>query len=180
MGILKELLNEIKIKSGIYDLNGNFVRGNYNNDTIDKYGRKNVDFRYLFANGTIEYLKNAFDNKNINMDFFKYVLDNNNTNINPLSGFYIDKDGNKINLYSFPKLVNIISHKKEDGKNLTFFKDGNQYYVMSPLFAKFFDEDNASNNYHKNDNNKNVDNIKWQINRDIRSRYDPSEKKDDE
>ena len=174
MGILKDVLNEIKLKTGIYDLKNNFIRGNYNNDTIDRYGRKNADLRYLFASGIVNCLKNGFNDDRINMDFFKYVIDNNKTNINPLSGYYINGKGDEINLYSYPKIVNIIALKNSNGENSTFWKNGKQYYTMDPVFLKFFDEEKE-----KKYSKKELDDIKWENNRNIRARYDTSEKDDD-
>ena len=171
MSIIKELLEEIYLKPGIYDLNGNFIKSFYGSDRLSNNGYQNIDKNYLLANNTIKYLKNAFNNKKINMDFLKYVLENNKTNINPISGFLINKDGNKINLYSLNRLVNIIANKNLNGSNITFIKDGNVIYMMNPIYEKFFESKPNKRNLKK----KEKDDIKWEINKEIRGRYDKDE-----
>lgn len=171
MSILKELLKELYLKPGIYDLNGNFVKSFYGSDKLSNNGYQNIDKNYLLANNTIKFLKNAFNNKKINMNFLKYVLENNKTNINPISGYLINKDGNKINLYSLDRIVNIIANKNLDGSNITFIKDGNAIYMMNPIYEKFFESKSNKRNLKK----KEKDDIKWEINKEIRGRYDKDE-----
>lgn len=173
MNILKEMLNEIFLKSGIYDSNGNFIKSIYGSDRLDKNGNKDIDKNYLLANNTIKYLKNGFNNKEIDMDFFKYVLDNNNTKINPVSGYLIDKYGKKSNLYSYNRLINIIARKDSNGNNVTYFKNGKQFYMMNSIYEKYISERLSKNK--KIDNTE--DDYKWEINKSIRARYDPDENK---
>lgn len=167
--IISQTLNEDNninnLKPGIYDMQGTPIQNIVGSDRMQGSKLSNYSKQYLLPNQILGLFKNLGWKLNINL--FNALRDNE---FFKPTGYYIDKNHKKYNVYSYNRFCTLMVYGWNDGHAT---RDKDNRFVLTPLGHKLYNQ--YVINKPVKPTKKEIEDQKYQQNLAMRQRYDTSE-----